>query len=431
MYPCFKLQAIGQTLNELLRQHPKGNYMSSRRVHITGGRSEHDRLIKIQQLYNKLAENRSNLPMRNPIKILREECIDKSTKTIIITNLPEGEHQHRKKELEAWVHGGLDAKQKQEFQVMAEPKLTWAIVTIPDDVDAREWIQEANAYQMNYTTKDNVTKAKCWLHLDTWDEEGFDQLYQTNQYQRNSSCDGTWAIKTENEHEDDQAVTIQGCLIENSEGMPQMLTYKGPKEITRKSYDYNYESKEWNITIHKGKFSSPYEEQGRKDPDFIIWENPSGDGTTTTWYKQKREPLTVAMNDPKRLHLTGLKGIKEEEYIQNIRRTLNTGLNSKRLQDYQKEYNVHHDLERQRVTITFADQHTRDIAIPLLHMRPARNDTMRASVNGEENQYTKAEETEMWKTMDSRSRQYRRPTGERQRSRTPTTHISVSSAFVY
>ena len=121
------------------------------------------------------------------------------------------------------------------------------------------------------------------------------------------------------------------------------------------------------------------------------------------------------MNDPKRLHLTGLKGIKENEYIQNIRRILDTGLNYKNLQNYQKEYQMHHDLEKQRVTITFADHYTRDTALPLLHNRSARNDTMIAAVNGEENQYTKQDETEIWKTQDTRGRSYARMPRERHR----------------
>ena len=140
-----------------------------------------------------------------------------------------------------------------------------------------------------------------WLKLDTWDEEAFDQMYgNKDNHQRNSSCDGVWELKKQNPEEDNEAVTIQGCLIENSEGFPQLLTYDGPKDITRKMYEYNWETKNGKIIVHKGKFTSPYEEKGMKDKDIIEWEDPDGDqNKKIVWIKQKREPLTVAMNDPK------------------------------------------------------------------------------------------------------------------------------------
>ena len=91
------------------------------------------------------------------MKTLRQEFIDKSTKMVVITELPAGEHKLRKQELETWVKEGLRRKKKQEFKVMAESNLTWAIVQVPDDIDAREWIETAKQYQMQYTTKDGKT----------------------------------------------------------------------------------------------------------------------------------------------------------------------------------------------------------------------------------------------------------------------------------
>jgi hypothetical protein len=177
-------------------------------------------------------------------------------------------------------------------------------------------------------------------------------------------------------------------------------------------------TKTWELRVYNGKFTSPYEEQGATDPDFIEWED-AANNNKTKWVKQRRAPLTVAMNDPRRLHLTGLRGIKDKEYIQSIKRILDTGLNAKRVSEPQKEYQMHHDLAKQRVTITFVDQYTRDVALTVLHNRAARNDTIIASVKGEENQFTNREETELFKTTDSRSRSSIRTNRDRARSRTP------------
>ena len=87
------------------------------------------------------------------MKTLRQEFIDKSTKMVVITELPAGEHKLRKQELEQWVTEGLTTTKKQEFKVMAESNLTWAIVQVPDDIDAREWIETAKQYKMTIHNK--------------------------------------------------------------------------------------------------------------------------------------------------------------------------------------------------------------------------------------------------------------------------------------
>ncbi len=309
-------------LQKQMTQHSKGLYMSSKRVHLNGGRNEEEKTAKIQALDEFIRKEDPNRKQQNPVATIRNECIQQAKQMIIVTGLPEGDHPKRQEEFERWAKWLPDGSKHWEMKVFASAKVTWAIIILSEDQDAQATIDYLRQYSRNHTTTDGKREV-IWPTMETWYEQTFTQPYEASNYKRHLLCDGLWAPKRNTDTNEENASTIKGCLIEDSQGMLQKLTYTGPKTLTRKIYIYDWHKKEWNTIQQEGRFTNPHEEGGAKEKDKIEWEDPSGDKTKNeVWYKVKREPLMVTMNHPTRLHSTGLNNIQSDEYIRAVKRKL-------------------------------------------------------------------------------------------------------------
>ena len=69
-------------------------------------------------------------------------------------------------------------KDKQEIKIMAESNLTWALIQMPEDIDAGEWIEAAAGFGMTITTKDGKTEVLTLSpHTMYYDSE--DKMYHS------------------------------------------------------------------------------------------------------------------------------------------------------------------------------------------------------------------------------------------------------------